>query len=100
MSGEMCKHGYLPGMCPKGCEEDTADASKETGAEHPPVRYNELPPIEKLDCAICNKTVEDGRVFRGKAICKTCEDGLKGEAPKEPEVPNVNEPINELPRQD
>ncbi len=88
MSTKVCQHGYLPGMCPEGCDE-TADASKEEGVEHPPI-YQKFKPMEKLDCAICNKTVEDGRVFKGKAICKTCEDGLKGIPPKEPEVPSMS----------
>ena len=100
MSNEMCNHGYLPGMCPKGCNE-TANDSKETGLEHPPVRYNELP-MEKLNCAICTMPVKEGRVYKGRAICKTCEDGLKGEARppiKLPQIPS-EEDLKKFPQQE
>lgn len=73
---ESCRHGYVPGMCPKGCNE-TADASIPPEPVREPVW--EEPVMEaKLKCVICGQDVERGIVYKGRPLCGACMKDLGG----------------------
>lgn len=86
---ESCRHGYMPGMCPKGCSSTADDSIPPAIPPGPKVDWE-----DKLHCVICGEVVESGKVYKGKPICDSCMSGMKdtGYDPK-PKVPQVTEDI-------
>lgn len=86
---DMCDHGYKFGMCPEGCHEPVSTASAETPLEPETI-------TRELQCAICDKPVSEGTVYKGKPICNSCMSGMKGEKAEPAEVQTPGMPVEEI----